>query len=83
MLICLILNVFCRDHKKNEADEDDIDWGSLKPGKVKVTVKGLGQYNYSHWEFNIPKKGQGQLVGVKFCWISICQIGYCHLQPSV
>lgn len=30
------INYF-RDHKKNEKDDEDIDWGSLKPGTVITT----------------------------------------------
>ena len=29
LFVCLFV---CRDHKKKNDDDDDIDWGSLKPG---------------------------------------------------
>lgn len=34
ILLMGIFGNFYRDHKKNEKDDEDIDWGSLKPGRV-------------------------------------------------
>lgn len=52
------INYF-RDHKKNEKDDEDIDWGSLKPGTVITTDFFLvfffkNSSMYSSWKMKNP-----------------------------